>query len=250
MKRIATKSISLFAAAALLVVMTGVASAASTASSTTSSKDLGKFNAAITMLNSYKSLPQGDQIIAKQLSDNFKVSSDKVSALLSRNNQYGDVAATLAFADKLSGGASDANINKVMSMKSTAGGWDQVAKSLNVKISDVNSKLDSFEDTAHKSIKQALAESLGTGSAAGGMGSGPHDMESVPGEGTGGTSPDTGLGGMSDSESESGAATGGTGTLGGTGGTDSGTMGGDSSGGTGGSMDPHGGSSSSPGSGY
>ena len=55
---------------------------------------MGKFNAAITMLNSYKSLPQGDQIISKQLSDNFKVSSDKVSSLLSGNKQYGDAAAT------------------------------------------------------------------------------------------------------------------------------------------------------------
>jgi hypothetical protein len=207
-------------AAVLLVLTTGTVLAAS--SSTPSPKDTGKLNAEISLLNSYKSLPQGDQIITKKLTENFKVSKDKVDSLLSRTMQVGDVAATLAFADKMSGGLTDSNINKVVTAKSK-GGWDMVAKNLGVDIADVASKLSSFEDDAHKSIKQALADSYVSGRATGGISEEyPHgDM----GEGTSGGA----TGGMDSGSSDMGEGTGGTdsGTTGGsTGGTDSETTGG------------------------
>ena len=139
----------------------------------------------------------------------------------------------LAFADKMPGGVTDANISKVKSMKSSAGGWDQVARNLNVKLSDVNSKLDSFEDSTHKNIKQALADSFSSGAAAGGTGGMDQGM---PGGATGGTG--TTPGGMYGTDNGS---------------YGSGGIGGGGAGGTGstGSTDqPAGGSSSNPGSGY
>ena len=216
---ISMKRISLMTAL-FLVLTTGSALAVS--SSMPSTKDTGKLNAEISLLNSYKSLPQSDQIITKKLTDSFKVSKDKVDSLLSRTMQVGDVAATLAFADKMSGGVTDANINKVVTAK-TKGGWDQVAKNLNVDIADVASKLSSFEDDAHKSIKQALADSYASGRATGGVSEEPSSGvgESVPGEATGGMgsgSGDMGGGTGGSDSSTMGGSTGGTGTTGGTGG--------------------------------
>lgn len=201
MKGNAVYKFSVLLAAGLLVVMIGVAAAA------TMEKDAGKLNAEIALLNSYKSLPQGDKMISKQLSESFDVSSDKISSLYSRTRQYGDVAATLAFADKMSGGLTDANISKVVDMKSR-GGWDQVAKNLGVDIGDVAGKLSSVEDDTHKNIKQTLAETFSAGRAAGGVSE----------------TPDSGLGeGMTGDMGGEGA-----------GGTDSGTTGGTSGGSTGG----------------
>ncbi len=252
MKRFATTTVSFVAAAALLVVMTGMASAASSTSSSSSmpsmssSQDTGKLNAAITMLNSYKNIPQGDQLISKQLSDNFKISSDKVSSLLSSNMQYGDVAALLAFADKMPGGVTDANINKIKTMKSSAGGWDQIAKNLNVKLSDINSKLDSFEDSAHKNIKQALADSFSSGTAAGG----PNVLDQGSGGATGGTGTTGTPGGMYGTDNGS-YGTGGISGGGAGGSSDSGMSGGSQGGSSSGSMDqPSSGSSANPHSGY
>src|SRR5574337_902127 len=180
MKKVMLKMLSLPAVAVFVVSLTGLAAAALSSGTSVSSKDVGKLNAEISMLNSDANLPQGDKIIMKQLTDNFRVDSSKISSLLSRNMQYGDVAATLAFADKLPGGVTDANLGKVISMRDS--GWDQLAKNLNVRISDVASKLSSIEDSAHKDIKQAFADSLSSGSAAGGAAG-----ESMPGGATGGT---------------------------------------------------------------
>ena len=247
MKRITINRMSLLAVAGLMVLMTGIATAGSTSSSsmTSSSKDVNKLKAEITMLNSDANLPQGEKTIAKQLTDSFSVASDKVNTLLARSMQYGEVAAILAFADKMPGGLTDANINQVMSMKSK-GEWDQVAKNLNVNVSEVASKLSSLEDSAHKSIKQAYADSLSTGKGAGGGGisESPHGDMGESGGATGGSGWDSGTGGMSGgtgTDSGTGGMSGGTGTDSGTGGTmggtgtDSGTTGGSSGGSTGGS---------------
>jgi hypothetical protein len=225
MKMISMKRISLLVAV-MLVLTAGTVMAAT--SSTPSPKDVGKMNAEISLLNSYKSLPQGDKIISKQLTDTFSVTKDKVDSLLSKTLQIGDAAAVLAFAEKLSGGITDANINKVVTMKSR-GGWDQVARNLNVDMASVAGKLSTFEDDAHRSIKQALADSYASGRATGGISEDPHSGmgESVPGEATGGMDSESGTGGT-DSDSM-GGSTGGTdsGTMGGsTGGTDSGATGG------------------------
>ncbi len=224
MKKFMPNMLTLLAVAAFLVSMTGIASAAmsSGSSMSSSSKDVNKLSAEISMLNSDANLPQGDKIIMKQLTDNFKVGNDKISSLLGRNMQYGDVAATLAFADKMPGGVIDANINKIVSMRDK--GWDQLAKNLNVDVSDVAGKLSKIEDNAHKNIKQAFADSLSSGSAGGGS------SESMPGSATGGTpggmygtdNGSYGSGGMS------GGGAGGTESGSGAGGMDSGTSGTDS----------------------
>lgn len=180
--------------AAVLVFMTGIATAAMT-SATSSSKDVSKLNAEITMLNSDANMPQGDKIISKQLTDSFRVSSDKVNTMLGRSLQYGDVAATFAFADKMPGGITDANVNQIVNMRSKGTGWDQIAKSLNVSIGDVAGKLSTLENDAHKNIKEALADSFSSGTAAGGAGGMGSGTGEGSGAGTGGT--ESGTGGMS-----------------------------------------------------
>ncbi len=257
MKKFMPNMFALLASAVFVVSLAGVATAAMSSDSSAASKDIGKLSAEISMLNSDANLPQGDKIIMKQLTDNFRVGSDKVSSLLGRNMQYGDVAATLAFADRMSGGVNDANINKVVSMRDK--GWDQLAKSLNVNVSDVSSKLNSIEDKAHKDIKQAFADSLSSGSAAGSMGGGGTG-ESMPGGATGGTGT-TGQtpGGMYGTDNGSygsggmsGGGAGGTESGAGTGGMDSGTTGTESGAGGAGGTESGGGmtrGSSSSGSG-
>jgi hypothetical protein len=204
--------------ATVMVMTAGIAAAA-----TATAKDEAKLTAEITMLNADAKLPQGEKMISKQLTDSFSVKSDKISSLLSKNMQYGEVAAILAFADKMPGGVTDANINQVQNLRQTKAGWTQISRNLKVDLSDVASKLSGIEDDAHKDIKQALSESPSGRGAGGGESTGDMTGETggeMPGGATGGTGTDM-----------SGGATGGTGTDsgmpgGGTGGYDGGSSGG------------------------
>lgn len=198
MKKTAHITLSLLVAT-VLVVSAGTANAAA------ASKDEAKLTAEITLLNADAKLPQGDKLISKQLTDSFNVKTDKISSLVGKNMQYGEIAAIIAFADKMSGGVTDANINKVLNLRQSRTGWSQIAKDLKVDLEDVADKVSSVEDEAHKSIKQALAESP-TGRGAGGGVS-----DEMPGEATGGTGTDGGMsgGGAGGSDSGAGGGTGG-----------------------------------------
>lgn len=200
MKKFMLGLVSLMAATGFVAVMTaGIATAAA------ATKDENKLKAGITMLNSDAKLPQAEKVIKKQLTDNFNVKSEKLSSLKSRGMGYGEIAAVLTFADKMPGGVTDANINQVLTMRQSKPGWDQLAKGLNVDVSDVANSLSSFEDDIHSGIKQALVESPAAGAGAGGV----EDSGVVTEPGR--ELPDEGL---------SGGATGGTGTEGMPGGTE------------------------------
>lgn len=241
MKKFMYRLISLMAVASFVAVMT-----TSIAAAVTPSKDENKLKAEITMLNADAKLPQAEKVIKKQLTDNFNVTSQKLNSLISKRMGYGEIAAVLAFADKMPGGVTDANINQVLNMRQSKAGWDQIAKSANVDLSEVAGSLGSFEDDIHSGIKQALAEAptAGAGGAeeSGGIVSEPG--QEMPDEGlSGGATGGTGTEGMP------GGATGGTGTEGMPGGTEpADEMPPSDSGGTGGGMS--GGSTGGYGSGY
>jgi hypothetical protein len=160
----ARRFLSLIAITSLMVVMAGVA-----VSNAAESKDEKKLTVGITMLNSDAKLPQGEKVVTKQLTDEFGVKSDKITSLKGKNLGYGEIAAVLALADKMDGGVTDANINKVMTMKpGGTTGWSQIAKSLNVDIADIAGKVSDLEDSAHSNIKEAALKAPESGRGAGG----------------------------------------------------------------------------------
>ena len=112
----------LLASAGFLMTATVVAAADQPAAS----GDVSKLNAAISQINEQARNPQGESVIARQLEREFNVSSRKIKALHKENTQYGDVAAALAFAEKMRGGITNPNLNEVTRGKNKAT-WDQVA---------------------------------------------------------------------------------------------------------------------------
>ncbi len=217
MKRFITTLSSLATIAVLVAAMAGAASAAGTQvlSGDKKSADLGKLNAEISMLNYHANMPEGDRIISKELVDEFKVSPDRITGLMLHNLKYGDVAAIFAFAEHLPGGITNYNVNEVMKAKTSKGTWDQVASNFDMDTSSVLDRLSAIEDSVHREIKTALAESSVAGTAAGGVGD--ESTEVIPGETAPGLEPFEEMEGESNEELP-GGATGGTGTYEGTGG--------------------------------
>ncbi len=192
MKKIST-SISSFLAGAVLLVAS--ATFATAANPPAVSGDIGRLNAEVSQINEDARQPLGESIIARQLSADFNVSSEKIDVVVGNMMQYGDAAAVLAFAEKLPGGINDRNVDEVMKIR-YAGAWSDVARKFGIDPGSVAVRLGKVQN----GIKTALAESSAQGRAAGGF-SRPGDVSGEPGgAATGGTGTFEGMGGQSNKE--------------------------------------------------
>lgn len=126
-----------------------------------------KLSNEITMLNNDAKIPDGGRIAAEHLMQSFKVSGGEIATLRGKNLEYGEIAAVLGTADKMSGGVNGANINKVLNMRERSAGWPQVATNLGIDPGDVAEKVGKIEDDVHKEIKSAAGGGY-TGRGAGG----------------------------------------------------------------------------------
>ena len=158
-----TRMASLMAVVGMLVFMTGIATA-----KTTSADSEKKLNTNIAMLDKDATLPHGEQAVLDRLGKTFNLSSDKITALKDKNLGYGEIATVLAMADKMSGGLTDENINKVVGMRQDHKGWGEIARSVDVKLGSIVSRVDSIEKDAHKDVKKASTEKAASGKGAGG----------------------------------------------------------------------------------
>ena len=134
-----------------------------------SSRDLATLESCITLLNESVLLTEEAALVTKKrLSDKYDLTLGEVDGLLNRNIKYGDLAAVLTFARKMTGGVKDSNINKVIDLRKSGAEWDQIAEKLHLDLSGIARSLNRFEDGTHSAIKEALAEFGVAGTAAGG----------------------------------------------------------------------------------
>ena len=158
-----TRILSFIAAVFLLVFSASVATARGTAKVS----DEKKLKTEISSLNKDASMPNGDRIVMDKLTKEFDVKSEEIAALRDKDLGYGEIAAVYAFADKMSGGVTDENVNKVMSMHQGKEGWGKIASALDVDLGKVSKKIGSIEKSVRDEIKQASAGKSGRGAGGG-----------------------------------------------------------------------------------
>jgi hypothetical protein len=133
------------------------------------SRDLATLQSCITLLNESTRLTmEAGLVTKKRLSDKYGLTLGEVDGLHNRNITFGDLAAILTFAKKMSGGVKDSNINKVIDLRKSGVEWDQIAEQLHLDLSDIARSLNRFENGTHSAIKEALAEFGVAGTAGGG----------------------------------------------------------------------------------
>ena len=115
-----------------------------------------KLSNEISLLNNGAKIPNGDRIATEQLMKSFEVSGDKITALRGRNLDYGEIAAVLGIADKMSGGVNDLNVNKILNQRQSATGWPQIATNFGVDPGDVAKEVGKIEDDVHRELKSAV----------------------------------------------------------------------------------------------
>lgn len=108
--------------------------------------------------------------IVNKLVTEFKVDEALIQSLRDKKLGYGEIAITLALADKLEGGITGANIDKILEMRGTDGktGWGVIAGKLGVKLGSVISDVERVKpdaraekmDNASKSEKAERPEKI------------------------------------------------------------------------------------------
>lgn len=79
---------------------------------------------------------QGEKVVIQRLEKDFNVTDMQVKGMRDKKMGYGEIAIVLSLSLKMPGGATDANIQQVMTMRQgpPTMGWGEVAKKLGTKL--------------------------------------------------------------------------------------------------------------------
>ena len=120
-----------------------------------SSKDERNLEREAKRLSDTAAKPDGERAVLKELSTTFKTGEPAIRSLRDRTPGYGETAIVLSLAQTLPGGATDANVQKVLGLRQgpPAMGWGQVARQLNVKLGRIVSQVRKTANNSNREIK-------------------------------------------------------------------------------------------------
>ena len=138
------KKTSMLLASILVLALSQVVSAASSTS-------------AISSVNLRANAPGGASLVTQRLVKDFGVTEAQVNDLRSKGLSFGEIAIALSLAKEETGGATDANIQKVLSLRQTTPptGWGKVAKQLGVKLGPAVSSVEKVAKESRGGIKKS-----------------------------------------------------------------------------------------------
>jgi hypothetical protein len=106
-------------------------------------------------LNDTAAKPDGEKAVVKRLVVEFKTTESQVLALRDQQLGYGEVAIVLSLAQTLPGRATDANVQRVLTLRQGPPiiGWGQVAQQLGTKLGKTVSQVRKAANNANRDIK-------------------------------------------------------------------------------------------------
>src|SRR5438874_1637834 len=138
------KKTSMLLASILVLAVSQVASAASSTS-------------VISSVNQQANAPDGASVVTRRLVKDFGVTEAQVKDLRSKGLSFGEIAIALSLAKEEPGGVTDANIQKVLSLRQTTPptGWGKVAKQLGVKLGPAVSSVEKLAKESRGEVKKS-----------------------------------------------------------------------------------------------
>lgn len=105
---------------------------------------------------------QGGAVVNKLVAE-FKVDEAVIKGLRDKKLGYGEIAITLSLADKLEGGITGANIDKILAMRGTDGktGWGNIAGKLGIKLGPVISDIERVKPEKTDGVSKTSVEKAG-----------------------------------------------------------------------------------------
>ena len=110
-------------------------------------------------LNDTAAKSDGEKAVLKRIEAEFKAGDALVQALRDRTPGYGEIAVVLSLAQKMPGGVTEVNVQKVLSLRQgpPVAGWGQVARQLGIKLGATVSKVKKMNNDANREIKKEHA---------------------------------------------------------------------------------------------
>jgi cell division protein FtsL len=107
------------------------------------SKNEAILNKSAALLDKEASRPGGEKVVAQKLEKEFNVDAARIDSLRDSKLGYGETAIVLSMAKKLPGGITDANVNRIVSMRQgpPVQGWGKTSKKLGFKLGPVISSV-------------------------------------------------------------------------------------------------------------
>ncbi len=98
---------------------------------------------------------EGEKAVKHRIEKEFGASSAQVQGLREKKMGYGEISISLSLAQKMPGGITDENIQKVMTMRlgPPVMGWGQIAKQLGMKLGPAISQVKSVRHEAREAMK-------------------------------------------------------------------------------------------------
>ncbi len=106
-------------------------------------------------INTTAGSAQGEKAVTQRLEKDFKVSSAQIQGLRDKKLGYGEIAIALSLAQKMPGGATDANIQQVMTMRQgpQTMGWGEIANKLGTKLGTAISQVRNVNRETNREMK-------------------------------------------------------------------------------------------------
>jgi hypothetical protein len=107
--------------------------------------------------------PIGEKTVVLKIKDQYKVDDARIKALRDNKYGYGEISIALALAEKLPGGITDENVNKIVAMRRgpPVEGWGNIAKELGLKLGHVISSVEKIGKESRKEIEKDKHEKMG-----------------------------------------------------------------------------------------
>lgn len=137
----------------LSLTILGAAWAAESRDETTLQKEAAAINTAA-------GRAEGEKLVTQRLEKDFNVNSDQIQGLRDKKMGYGEISIVMSLSEKMPGGATDANIQQVMTMRQgpPTMGWGDVAKKLGTKLGPAVSQVRNVHREVNREMKH---ESIG-----------------------------------------------------------------------------------------
>lgn len=113
--------------------------------------------------------------VVDRIESKFKVTDAQINNLRNQKLGFGEITIVFALAEKLPGGITDANVNKIMSMRNGPPkmGWGEIANKLGFKLGPVISDVERVRKEERHEMKNEMKEKMEKG----GMGGKPEHPE-------------------------------------------------------------------------
>jgi len=98
---------------------------------------------------------QGEKVVTQRLEKEYKVTETQVQQMRDKKLGYGEIAIVLSLCQKMPGGATDANIQQIMTMRQgpPTMGWGEIANKLGTKLGPAVSQVRNVNRETNREMR-------------------------------------------------------------------------------------------------